>query len=572
MKFNFNSYLSKNKEIIILVFLAIVFFVIYSWFPLASHKNLSVGPVFNSPDETANYFWTSRVAHGMPLYFWESDNEIGNGLLHPRSMNGFQGKIVPGSFLGMVLVYGALAKIIGLQVIPFLTPFFASLAVLFFYLLLKLFFDKKIAFISSVLLLFFPGWWYYAARGMYHNIFFVSTAIVGLYFLCSALEKKNFGQRKIFQYFHYIFAGLFLGLAVLIRTSEVVWLTIVVLLILFFNFKKINWVPFIFFVIVGATTFLIPLFYHNLVLYNSFFSFSYRLPFDNTGWQGIFQGIASHALFQILVTPFGFNPRSIILNGYNYLVKFLWFWSVPTLFGLIIFLLSGRYFKAENRKKNFAYLIVLVFVSIYLLVFYGSWQISDRIDQASVSIGTSYLRYWLPIYLLALPLLAIFIYEIIRLFKYFFFKASLFSVLMIILFLSSLNLVIFETDESLSVVKNNVLSYQQKSLILKQLLRPDSIVVTYPQADKFIFPVTSRLITALVVPYDYFSLARLVAKNNNVFYYTFLSPAAVEYTSQNVFLPYNLAIRNGRKIFQNDWLYQIELIKGNSEEKINEEH
>jgi hypothetical protein len=49
------------------------------------------------------------------------------------------------------------------------------------------------------------------------------------------------------------------------------------------------------------------------------------------------------------------------------------------------------------------YSSIFLAVSAYLILYYGSWLVSDTPDKSAISLGLSYNRYWLPIFLLGMP-------------------------------------------------------------------------------------------------------------------------------------------------------------------------
>ncbi len=545
-------------------------------------------PKFSSPDETANYFWVKQLATGQPLYYFEELNGPGNNLIHPRSVNVVAGKNVPGSFMGLIFIYGFLAKIFGLGIIPYLTPLFAALGIFFFYLLLKkIFHSEPLAVISAVLLSFAPAWFYYACRGMYHNVLFMSLLIIGIYLLWKVLEgnhRTNFQfpisnfqinsksqiQKKdlpitdykllVTSYLLYFFSGLILDFAIITRTSEFVWVALTVLLIFIVHFKKIYWSGFILFLAAGFIP-LIILFYYNQILYGSLLSAGYQavstaLSDFGTGSAGV--------LFQILITPFGLDPKSIFTNGFNYLYQLFPLWGSLAVIGTFLFAILPTQLIKINYKKRITYLAYCLLLTAYLLIFYGSWSITDRIDRSNLSLGTSYLRYWLPIYLVLLPLIATVIWQISNLLtplkKRKTFYQSLFSFLIIgAIFLPTMNVVLRQKDESLFLLKN-LSEARTKSALVNKLLGPDDIVLIYKQADKIFFPERSKVITELAVPLDYESIATL-AKLRPLYYYTFARPADVASISRRYFQPYGLEIIDGEKVLGTDWLYKIQQVK-----------
>ena len=549
------NWLTKHKVILLLIIFFLFIFAYYARFnlwvmaPKDDFFNHSVK--FSSPDETANYFWIKQFAQGQPLYYYEELNGLGTNLIHLRSVNTVDGKITPGSFLGMTIIYGSLAKVFGLPIIPYLTPFFSVLGLIFFYLIINyLFKNKSLALISALLLSIFPAWIYYSARGMYHNILYLSLLIIGLYFLFKLFHLKN-------PYLLYFLSGLLIGFSIITRTSEVVWIIFTVLFIFISNFKRINWAGFILFLSALWLPALL-LFYHNQILYGAFISAGYRAIIPAGG---IGEAIRSGILFQILVTPFGFNIKSILLNTFNYLYQLLPYWSAPAIFGAFLFTFLPHDLSKIKLKTRINYLIYLTFITFYLLVFYGSWQIIDRIDNQSLSLGTSYLRYWLPIYLLAMPFIAFLIYHITKLvipnrFRYKeIYQTAIGIILILLLLMPSLNLVFRKTDESL-FLQQNLSTNRLKSHLINQIINPDDVILIYKQADKIFFPERKKIITDLVVPADYAALASL-AKIRHIYYYTFAPPSMVADISTREFEPHGLTIEAGIRILAKDWLYQI---------------
>ena len=56
------------------------------------------------------------------------------------------------------------------------------------------------------------------------------------------------------------------------------------------------------------------------------------------------------------------------------------------------------------QKKYLVYFLVFLTVSTILIFYYGSWKFNDNPDPTRFTIGNSYTRYWLPIYLMMIPL------------------------------------------------------------------------------------------------------------------------------------------------------------------------
>jgi len=174
------NFIRKDKGFLIVCLLALLFFFATSSFYFFTQDNDFVK--WTSPDETANYIFSKLYAQEDKLVIIEKYNLYTEGIMHPRSFRVDGDELKPVSFLGIMLIYGSIAKLTSYKIIPFLTPFFGALGIIFFYLLIKKIFNKRNALISVFLMATFPPFVYYTARSMFHNVLFVVFCIIGLYF------------------------------------------------------------------------------------------------------------------------------------------------------------------------------------------------------------------------------------------------------------------------------------------------------------------------------------------------------------------------------------------------------
>jgi len=126
---------------------------------------------------------------------------------------------------------------------------------------------------------------------------------------------------------------VFIGASLITRSSEIGWVLLVVTLIFTFNWRKffpnkkliisrhMRWHYWLGAALLGVIIgmMFVPVFVTNIKLYGAPLSIGY-----GTGLPGDVAGLLSQPglLFKLLVSPFGFHPRYIALNGYNYLIKF----------------------------------------------------------------------------------------------------------------------------------------------------------------------------------------------------------------------------------------------------------
>jgi len=72
---------------------------------------------------------------------------------------------------------------------------------------------------------------------MFHNVLFVVLLIISLYFAVLSVKKK---KTILFPYLFSALGGAFLGLAIITRTSELLWLAPLWLILWLANFRKVG--------------------------------------------------------------------------------------------------------------------------------------------------------------------------------------------------------------------------------------------------------------------------------------------------------------------------------------------
>ena len=404
-----NSF-ARHWQLMIVIFLAIIFFFATSSFNYLIQKDDFVK--WSSPDETANYFFTNLYTQTNTLTANEAYNLYASDIVHPRSFRSDIGSLKPVSFLGIILIYGAIASVTSYKVIPFLTPFFGAIGIIFYFLFTKKLFSQNIAFASSLLLSSFPVYTYYSARSMFHNVLFTVLLIIGLYFALRIAEKD-----RLETCFYAALSGLFIGLAIITRTSELIWIAPMVFFLWIFNIKRVGilkglyWLAFMFLAF-------LPVLYWNQILYSSPLQSGYpemNQTISNIASSGYNfaksiignESIATDELRGIKenVFYFGFKSYESFMNFLNYFFIMFALIASPAILGGFLMIQDWRKLEAKHR----IFLFVYFFISAILVLYYGSWKFHDNPDASQITIGNSYTRYWLPIYLGAIPLACLFI-------------------------------------------------------------------------------------------------------------------------------------------------------------------
>lgn len=495
---NIKNWIKKNRKEVVLICAIIIACLVYSSF------YLSLPPKFNSPDETSNYFFAKLYAEKGTLRVFEPLNFFVENRLHPRSMAVVNGYLVPGGFLGLILIYGWLAKILGIRIILVLTPLFAGLAVFCFYEIIKKIFNLQIAFWSSLLLLIHPVFWYYSSRGLYPNILFVSLLIIGFYFL---ICRSKFTQN----YACFILAGFFFGLALTVRLSEIIWVSGMLFLLFLIYREKIRWNQAVLFFVFVFLTFS-PILIYNQIFYGSPFLTAYNLNDRQIGESN--EDMGWFLSFYKYIFPFGLHFKNILKNFSNYFVGMFWWLAIPFTIGVSIFV--HKLINGKLNKEQRIFLFFCFFVFLFLFAYYGSWHFYDN-PAKQISIGTSYGRYWLPIHVLSLPYIA---FALIKFVKWFSgVRRKILGILFcIIYFLFSFNLTFFDLSDGLLKVREDIKKYTVIVSEINQIIEPGAIIIV-DQADKIFFPeykviqplrdeITYKLIPKLakLVPLYYYGI------------------------------------------------------------------
>ncbi len=450
--------------------LAALFFFLAAWF------GRPVGGLWNSPDETANAFWAKRVAVGLPLEVRDVMIGLGAGAIHPRSMAVSGDALVPGSFPGLILVFGALHSILRLPFVA-ITPLFTSLAGLAFGGLVSRLFDRRTGFWAAVLFFMHPAVLYYGARGLFHNELCLDLLILSAASFTLRPGARWFGQGG---HLDDLLGGFLFGWAIVTRASEAAWAIPAFLAFLPFVGKD-RWRRFATALCGAAVPAFIFLFL-NAGLYGSPFRTAYVAPAASSA-----SVAASGARLAPPSLPFGFHPRSILTHLWTYGFSLFWWQTLLAAAGFAWWALAFR--KADVKQK--AYALAAIVTAAWLAVFYGSWQVMDRFDPSAVTIGTSYVRYFLPAYVAAIPFAALALVRIADAAR----RPQVAGALAALLALLSIRSAVFTGDESLLAVRSTLGGNAVKKTVLLQAIPPDAVVMT-GRFDKLLVPERLRIIPA----------------------------------------------------------------------------
>ncbi|MFH1582689.1 MAG: glycosyltransferase family 39 protein [Candidatus Falkowbacteria bacterium] len=582
----FKIWLKKYWRWIIIIIASVCFFIGTASFNYFTQSENFVK--WLSPDESANYNFTKLYAQEGQLMIFEKYNIIAEDIMHPRSVRSDFGWLKPVSFLGIILIYGKIASLTTYKILPFLTPFFAALGIIFYYLLIKEIFGKRNALISALILAIFPPFVYYSARSMFHNVLFVVLLVISFYFACVSVKKKkivtdinkvNGAAADILPNLLAGLSGVFLGLTIITRASELIWLIPIWVIIWLFNIKKFGLLKLIIFIacLLFAMT---PAMYWNKILYQSYWRGGYNemnqsiLNIAGAGSEILKNGVVnSEAIRNGLAEIknnffyFGWQPYKSFKMLYFYFAKmFYWiFW--PAFLGFLLLLSRIK----KWRTKHYAYLIVLFTVAAILISYYGSWDFHDNPDPKSRTIGNSYTRYWLPIYLGAIPLAVIFLVKLSNLpaqagiFKKKILVYGLRILIISAIFFISIKFVLIGSDEGLIKSAQKQLAVRAEYEQILNLTETRAVIVTQYH-DKLLFPARKVIVGLFDDPNmikEYAVLTRYLP----VYYYNFTFPERdINYLNNKKLPEFGLKIETVAQVTKDFTLYKFlpitPLIKG----------
>ncbi len=367
----------------------------------------------NSPDGTANYRYISQFARNTTLAFVDDINsKISLPVVVPRSVRIVDSLYqIPTSFIGMPLLFGTLAKLFGMSAVPFYLFIFTLIGLGSLYYIVQIFFEKKTALLTVVITAFFPAVVYWQNRSLMHNMLFVDLWLIGTA-LC--IYAGQIISTKWQNYLYGVLSGLVLGMALMVRSSEVFVLVLSVIVAAFISRTTIKQTLLrsilILFVMCAMLT---PVFLFNIKYYGTAVSVGYA---TDMGYGYIISDIFVRGklgeighLLRLFIAPFGFDLSTIINTVSNFIINNFWYYLLLFVLGFIITV--GDIIIAINRKgirvlrnhiRSIVFFSWFVFVSLILILLYGSWNFFDNTVQ-KISIGDSHTRYWLPIYIFVIP-------------------------------------------------------------------------------------------------------------------------------------------------------------------------
>ena len=424
--------------------------------------------IFESPDANINYHFAARLAQGLPLGV-PSTISVMTEYVTPRSAVVRSGTIIPAGFIGLIALYGFLSGFTAVALLPYWTLLFALLGLMHFYWLLKRVFSPQMAWWSVFICMVHPAWLYYTQRSLLPNVLFVSLMLMSSYYIYQISQRRRLWD--------YVGAGLALSAAVVVRPSEAIWIAVAVLSFVVIERRRL-FIKYIAATAVSAIPAIVILLLAIMgqwsLLWGGGNQLLHQTPMSL--WQ---TGMT-------LLFPFGFHPRLIWWVTERYVI----WWQLPFLVLALVGATSFRQNFHEQRHRHYCWLTI--FVGAFLLCYYGSWLVQDNPIVGATTIGTSYVRYLLPLFTLLSPFMAWAIIGLTRQLAPQYQKIFTVSIVGLLLIFSAQR-VLAEPQEGWLQQRRDLHSYERILALTKQIVPADTIIMTQ-KGDKYLWP-TFNVIT-----------------------------------------------------------------------------
>ncbi len=443
--------------------------------------------VFTSPDENANFIFAKAVHAISDPRFYDAINVALHNIVHPRSVVAISEYLRPGSFLGWPIFSGLFAYVVGDAGIPLFTPLLLFVALAAWWDMTRRLCGFRFANIATMLLAVHPAVWYWTSRSMMHNIPFICFLIFAVWVAIARPLSRHVSESPSFRAalsFEWFTAGLLIGGALWIRTSEAPWVILLAIGSFIFchkGFQVISWRISLFTFFIGLSLPIAGMLLMNAHDYGSPFVTGYTVheKQDIPVSEGMSMVEVTNVttlqmqrsvIWKHAVLPFGFHPRAILKNVWNFGLVLFPLMTIGTIAGMWMTL------REKNRNVWRALLWVTIGLAVWLGIVYGSWSFNDNPDPSAITIGDSHVRYWLPLFVLS----TLFVARAVEIMQ----KKTPFLLLIFIIFSAT---TVFGGDDGLIHTRSVLFASAAKRDEIIASTEKDAIIVV-DRADKFLWP------------------------------------------------------------------------------------
>ncbi len=417
--------------------------------------------------------------------------------LHARSMVRQGEWLVPVGFLGMPFLT-ALAERVHQGWGAFMPAFLVLSSAIPLWLLARRYFGVKVAWWSVWVFLSFPTVLLYANRGLFPNLPVVAFTLWSVWLIRSAFESDRW-KRALFG----SLGGLALGLALLIRPIEAMWILPWVAWAGFEGIRatkvygKKQWaLPGLscciaLLIMIGYGAVLAKQTYPYHASWKDLPVAGYLLHDRDDAFAEVKQAdtVVTERSIGSLV-PIGFHPRTIWNNIRAFLFSILGLWVATALLGYLVL-------QQRCGWRGHVPTALIVWTGGVLLLAYGQTSYADNIN-GTATIGNSFLRYLLPL----APLIAIGCAAVIERVSWSRFSrpwpwvgVPIYIAIGVLLVMEGWGIALAHDDESVLFTQKELVRYASIRHQAERMIPPGSLILS-ERSDKIFagaFPVVSPL-------------------------------------------------------------------------------
>ncbi|MBP9828091.1 hypothetical protein KBC55_02960 [Patescibacteria group bacterium] len=502
--------------------------------------------VFLSPDENAVFVFARAYAQTGSFVLAEPLNASVQFLLFPRSAIPAPQGLVPTTFLLFPALLGTILKYFGTAAIYMVTPLLAVIAVFAIGdMTWRITRQRVTAVLAGFIAAVHPALWYYAARPLMHNVAFAALLVIGVWFGV----RQPFSRVAI----NAAFSGLTIGSALCIRPSEAPWIILSVFLFACLSglWRRLRLFDIAVFAAFSLLS-LVALLGLQEVTYGNAFSFGYLqttavLTSSGVSSAEIITPSFVTKLFS-LIFPFGIVVKAMVKHAVQYGFLLYPLFSALMVIGAILFVQAP-----SDRRVRFAYVVTIAFASLWLIALYGSWTFNDNPDPFVVTVGNSYVRYFLPLFLFSAPLGAYAITSFAQRLKPYIPESLVIGVVSLALLVSGA-MTVFGGDDGFLRSREVLAASAAKRAEIVRLTEPEAVVVV-DRADKFLFPYR-RVVQPLRAETTYAAMPLIVSEVPLYYFGITLPQQDIDYLNEVKLADLDLRIDEVQTI-GDETLYQI---------------
>lgn len=336
--------------------------------------------VFRSPDEAVNELFITRLADAQPLRISYPLTKSEQEFFVPRSVGISEDQLQPGSFLGFILILGTLKGLFGesgliaFQLAAFIGALYCT------YRIVRRYWEPPWALVSVLLVATHPVIVQFVTLPLFH----AGMLLAGLCLTALTLLR----YQEVPSWRRAIWVGVAVGVTLFVRPSEVIWIGPAVVVILLARSKSLAHL-----LIIGGLVLLaqVPWMIMSHQVFGSFLATGYTPGGITTGlsqspsrWRAIFS----------LVTPAGAIWNwAFLRHVWDYAIALFPVYSLATAISLVWYF--RRKFVHWTKVLKIGLMVGLL---MYLLAYYGTWELYPGALPSAFGAWNSYDRYWLPLF------------------------------------------------------------------------------------------------------------------------------------------------------------------------------